>query len=646
MESRYNYTIVALDEEHVDEICEDIKYQYENNIADLALFEMPLSPEGNPVMDKAEMYLVVYDKFREKLARMGLECGILVQSTIGHGVYMNESAPYQHCVGRVGGKTEYRYCPYDDGLRKYFRDVMAKLAARKPKAIMVDDDFRLMFSWGKGCACPLHMKKFHELTGTQMTREELNARIAHFGEDDPVVKAYIKTQEDSVLGAAKAMREGIDSVDKSIKGIFCGSGIAVEFAAQIAEILAGKGNPSVVRLHNGVYTPVGTKGFSAPLYRMAQQAVFIRDKVNVLLAENDTCPHNRYAMSARQLHSFLIGAVLEGTVGTKRWITKLDNFEPKSGKAYREILAKNSGAYVKIAELVKNMTPVGCRIPLYKKPYYGLADKEWDKLYDGWSRCALDRLGLPLYFSEKIGGAVFLEGEVDKRFNDCELKEMLSGTVIMASDTAERLIARGFGEYIGVGIREYTGPTMSGEKILPGGKHCSVQKNAKEIVIERKAAVAASVIYHGYDDGKGLEELFPGSTIYKNSLDGTSIVFAGTPVCEYYYTEGFSFLNASRKEQLVQLLRESGNLPIYYDGDAEMYMRAGRLPGGEMCVVLFNLGFDPIEQPELFSEDDVSELSVLYPDGSLRKCEFIKENGRIIPKLTVEALLPEVLILK
>lgn len=56
MKSNHNYTIMPLDERYVEEICQDIKYQYENNIASLALFKMTLVAEGNPVKNKAETF--------------------------------------------------------------------------------------------------------------------------------------------------------------------------------------------------------------------------------------------------------------------------------------------------------------------------------------------------------------------------------------------------------------------------------------------------------------------------------------------------------------------------------------------------------------------------------------------------------------
>ena len=39
------------------------------------------------------------------------------------------------------------------------------LAAAEPDGIMLDDDFRLMFRPGGGCACPLHLSRFERLYG-------------------------------------------------------------------------------------------------------------------------------------------------------------------------------------------------------------------------------------------------------------------------------------------------------------------------------------------------------------------------------------------------------------------------------------------------------------------------------------------------
>jgi hypothetical protein len=77
--------------------------------------------------------------------------------------------------------------------------------------------------------------------------------------------------------------------------------------------------------------------------------------------------------------------------------------------------------YKTLINLASEMSPVGCCIPVLNKPYYGLDSDEWDKRYDGWARCVLERLGLPLYFSKTPDNAVFLEGDIVKNFTDEEI---------------------------------------------------------------------------------------------------------------------------------------------------------------------------------------------------------------------------------
>ena len=642
----YDFTIMPLDERYVEEICNDIKEQYEKGIAKLALFMMTLVPEGVPPKNKVDGFCRTYDLFRNRLAKMGLECGILVQASIGHGYPLNEMFPFQRYVGRLDGEEKNKVCPYDSDFREYFKGVMRTLAEHEPKAIMIDDDFRLLYFDGKGCACKLHMDRFNELAGTSMSREELNEYIIKYGEDSEYTKLYIETQRESLVGAAKAMREGIDSVDPSIPGMYCTSGKSCEFAADIARELAGKGNPSVVRTYNGVYCPVGTKRFTTPLYRTAEQIAILKKNVDVFLAESDTCPQNRYAMSAQHLHSFLVGAILEGIVGSKRWLTRLTNYEPMSGLAYRKCLAKYSGFYASLKKLVADIKPLGCSIPVFDKPYYSLNESDFKQLSsDGWSAYFLERVGLPMYFSSGEHDVLFLEGDVDSRYSDEEIKELLGGNVVLASNTAKNLNKRGFADLIGVEVSEWRGKAITGEIINFDGNICNAQKNSMELRPIDDSVLVDSYAYHSSDGNITKEILFPASTVYKNRLGGTAIVFSGTPVSKFYYTEGFSFLNETRKRQFVRMLQSIDRLPVYYPEDAEIYMRAGYTSDGKLFVTVFNLGFDILDELPLFVEENVCSVEILCADGSQKNCDFATENNNIIIKTEVKVLDPIVLII-
>lgn len=639
----YTYSIVSLDTEHIDEICQDIRQQYRDGISTSALFVVKLVPEGNPPIDKAGIECAKIDLFRDKLAESGDTCGILVQCSIGHGYPLNSMFPFQKVVNLTDGKELSICCPYDEGFRSYIRSAMTILAAHHPDSIMVDDDFRLLTRSGRGCACPKHMAEFNRRAGTNLSREELLEIVRNPAtEENRKLKAiYEQTQAESLEGAAMAMREGIDAVNPSLQGSFCACG---DPAGNIAKILAGKGNPSILRVNNGNYTAPGARGLSTHMFRAALQANLECNRADVYLAETDTCPQNRYSTGAQSLHAHFTGSILEGMNGAKHWITRLAAYEPASGKAYRKVLGKNSGFYETLANMVPTLRWLGCRIPLptrleidYNKPPY-------DNNYNGWATCVLERMGLPMYFSPKAGGAVFLDNGYDALFSDEEISEFFRGTVFLSSGAADSLNRRGFGKMTGVQVRDWNGRNISGELLAVNGQTCAKQMDSKELVPVRAVRVN-SVAYH-IPDGKRKEDLFPVSTTYCNPSGGTTHVFSGTPTAPFTYSTAFSFLNESRKLQMIRLLEETGNLPIYYPEDAEVYLKAADTPDGKLFCAFFNLGFDILEEIPLVVKQQVKQVKMLRPNGIFENVIFHMENDRCTVETPAYTLNPVILILE
>jgi len=643
----YKFSIMRLDTEHLEEVCQDIAEQYRTNATNMALFSMSLAPEGNPPADKATAFCKKYDLFRDRLNELGCECGILVQSTIGHGYKLNLVKSFERYLGRSTGEVRNIYCPYDEGFREHFKNALATIAKHSPKVIMIDDDFRLMQGPGRGCACSLHMKRFSELTGKNMTREELNAHIKAHPYNDTLTDAFIETQREAVVGAAKIMREGIDSVDPTIQGAYCCAGKGAEFGAEIANILAGKGNPSIIRLNNCLYAPVSTKNFSRRLTMASYQLAQLKDKVDIPVSENDSLPQNRYGGTGAQFfHSHFVHALLLGAKGAKIWITR-SPAEAKSGKPYRKILAKNSGMYDKLSELANEFKPFGCCIPVTKFPAYDLENEDpWVGYNDGWAVNLLERLGLPLYYSKDPKDAIFLEGDVDKRYTDDELKELFKHTVILASDTAKRIADRGLAELTGVNVKAWNGQNISGEIVFINNNNTQRQKNAQKLIPLNDGVEILSEAYYTPDGGTTKIVLFPASTMYKNPLGGTSIVFCGTPISLHNYLEGFSFLNETRKLQLTTLLSANGLLPIYYSGDIEMLAQAGKISDDRILAVFTSLGYDILDELELCCDTEIHSIEKMKPNGDFEPVEF-KQNGKtVIVDTSVNPVDPIVLCIK
>lgn len=640
------YSIMPLDTEHTDGICEDIREQYESGVCTCALFSMTLVPEGNPPVDKVGPLCRKYDRFRERLDAMGVPSGILVQASIGHGWVLGEMFPYQQVVQLVDGKKPNTVCPYDEGFRKYIGDALRMIASHAPAHIMIDDDLRLLFRPGGGCACPLHLSRFAELSGERLDREELLCAVR--GRDaraERLSACFVETQRESLVECARVMRAAIDAVDPSIPGSFCCVGTSAEFSAEIARELAGKGNPTVVRINNAKYSSLGAKYFTESFLRCASASAKLKRDVDVILAETDTCPQNRYSTSARSLHTHFTGSILEGASGAKHWITRLASHEPESGRAYRRILGKYRGFYQTLSELVPTLAPRGFRIPVGKTAKYPLGEPwvQCPDAGDDWSRCVLERLGLPLYFSAEKGGVACLSGDSDRAFTDAEILEMLHGPIFLSSDAAQSLAERGFGKYLGVEVREWHGKTPTAESLSVNGNRCTCQMQTRELVPLSSEVREDSTVVHSLDK-MHFERLFPGTTVYDNALGGKVFVFCGTPRAEHHITQAYSFLNYSRKLQLTRLLDEAGELPLWYPEDEEVYLRVADMKDGGLFCAIFNLSSDSIEDTVLACKRGVSRIERLNASGEWESVSFAPAgDGKYRLVLTVEHLLPEIL---
>lgn len=213
-------SITPLDTDHIEEICQDLKDQQDRGISTCAMFMMTFHPEGTPPIPKAEYFCRKYDLFHEKLEKMHVKHGVLVQSTLGHGVFrLNSAHPFQMVIPLSGKGFETKTCPLDEGFHQYIKEQMKILASRNPEIILIDDDMGILYGSAKGCSCPLHMAEFNRIAGTNMTRAELWAHTQGTSEEDKYyTDIYVKLQQDALTNVARIMREGIDEVNPSIQG--------------------------------------------------------------------------------------------------------------------------------------------------------------------------------------------------------------------------------------------------------------------------------------------------------------------------------------------------------------------------------------------------------------------------------------------
>lgn len=646
-----NLSITAMDTDHIDEICEDLIDQQRSGVSTHAMLMMTFNPEGTPAVDKATEQCKKYDLFRKRLDAAGAKHGVLVQATLGHIIVPSEPYEFQPSVFlSTGEERVVTCCPLDPNFRRYIKGQFKTLAKHKPSIVMIDDDMGLIYKSTKGCACKYHMAEFNKRAGTNMSREELYLHTQGNSEEDKhYTEIYVGVVRDGLVGAAKAMREGLDEIDPTIQGAVSGiyTSSFCEFSGDVAAAFAGKNNPKIVRMNGGAYSAQaragGARYFTNYMCRAALLRECVKDKVDIFLAETDACSHNRYATSAAMLHSHFTASILEGASGAKHWITRLCGYEPDSGRAYRKKLAKYAGFYERLIKYAGELKPFGCRIPLFTSQNYQLKPTEFSENFSAWSACVLERLGLPTYFSNDVGGAVFLDDFSAGCFNKDEISSFLSGTLLLSAVAAKKLNDLGFIEYTGVEVDAWNGKVIYGERI--GKNRIAAQYGVMHLNPINDKVEALSAVVYREPKNNVLIDLYPGTTRLKNSLGGEVIVFSGSPDMPFKYFTSFSMLNEVRKRQLIEILSESGNLPLYYPEDAELYLRAGYLPDGRIMAAVFNLSHDVLEELPLVIDRPVMHVERLNEIGEAVECEFEYENGKLTIKRSVLTLDPLVLFI-
>ena len=73
---------------------------------------------------------------------------------------------------------------------------------------------------------------------------------------------------------------------------------------------------------------------------------------------------------------------------------------------------------------------------------------------------------------------------------------------------------------------------------------------------------------------------------------------------------------------------ESGNLPIYYPGDAEIFLEGGYI-GSEIVCKFLNIGLDVLDEITLVCQNKVNKIQMLTSDGNKKELAFTSEGNTI-----------------
>jgi hypothetical protein len=598
---------------HEAELAADAERLLELGVCTHIACMMTLVPESDPPVDKAKILGEQFLAFRHAFKADAARVGILAQASIGHGWAPDERAPYQKIV-RPDGTEAYQMCPLDPSFRDYIREAFRHLASLSPAFFMIEDDFRLL-TGRNGCYCPLHLMEMGRRLGREFTRESLLDIVRA---DLAAARAWDAVLLDSLMSLASVIREAIDETDPAIPGSFCACYGDIRHAGPLARCLAGAGHHPVVRINNGRYLCAEMRSFPVRMVHGAAQVAALDPDVTIL-AETDPCPHNRYSTGAHLMHAHYTGSILDGCHGAVHWLTRTATHQSASGAAYREILTRHQGFYATLFRAVQESTPAAyIAAALPSVPVFNPAPDYGDNGGSAKTWAAIvGVLGLPCNYARMPDLPAMMTGEDMDVFSDDDLRRLLRNGLLLDGPAAEALTRRGFAEDIGVRAEGWRGPGVSAER----WGTVILSRDARYSRLEPIAPVVrihSTLLHRKSGVSEDASEVGPAVTLFENAAGGrVAVLAAGTGYRNTLTDPGLSFYDEDRKRELVELLAFvcGGPIPLYYPGDAEIYLKLRRFADGSYLLAVFNLGHDPLETIPLVAAQPLVRVERLAPDG-------------------------------
>lgn len=605
----------------------------------IVLYSLTLHPEY-PAYENLKKAAESFRKFKNLLAGTDVEVGILLQAILGHWPRQDkEIDPWQRTVN-VNGELV-RFCPLDPGYQEYIRKVGETLAKEKPAFFMIDDDVRA-YSPHAECFCPLHAKEFSRRMGKDYTPQELVEAVKKSQKGEKEFETFLKLQREIPEGVASLVREGLDSVDPSIPGASCMAGVEARFSGQISMKIASRHQKSpIMRIANAFYMESSHKDFAYVLFRTMSYFEQHCKKIPFMLDEADTFPHHLYSRSSRNFHTKLTSSAFLGLKGAKVWFVNMHRNDTPISRRYTEELSRNRGLYQTLAREAGDSQRSGVIIPLHKNYLCNTPIQGDEYMYErfSWAETHLGMFGIPYRVSFDLGenGVYLISGaQTIRRFNDEELKTLLSGKLLLDGAAATEVTRRGFAGYLGVTaeqkpikfhLEKARNPllTMRLDR-LPEVPFLTVTDPAAEILTD--------LCYKPRSCDNELEKVAPGTVLFRNKLGGHICV---TAFCTVW--RGNNQLEENRKDFLLALLDQLNGeaLPFVVMDYQNVAALTREKANGETLMAVYNINFDRLD-PISIRCAKPSSVEFLAPSGEWKKLEFSYENGIALLSYGLECL--------
>jgi hypothetical protein len=564
---------------------------------------------------------------RMKLAReRGYRSGINILATIGHHEENLENSLRGNCTPMTdidGRVCRGSFCPNDENLRRYVREIYRAAASANPDYVWIDDDVRLAghMPLNLTCFCDNCLAIFEKETGAKYTRESFKKAVNEgpIEEKLKLRRAWLQHNRNTIARLFRLIEETAHEIRPALPlGFMTGDRFfeGYDFAAW-AKILAGPNHvPVNWRPGGGFYQDLNTAELAGKSHDIGRQVSRLPDEVLSIQSEIENFPYQRLKKAANIVVLEASSHIAAGSTGAAFNVLSfydepLDEFEPlvaeiRKARPFLDLMARSLGRS-KIAGIQT----------FWNEDSYATANLTAGSWFDSAALLPsyeIYDIGLPACYSQKQASVIILGKDNVYALSRNELEALLSRGVYMDAETVRKLNDMGFRDLTGfevVGSEKADRIEKFSDHALNGtfagrrrdGRQSFLGWRVPAYVLKKiddKAQILSGLI--DYAD----KETAPCTMgIFENRLGGRICVSG-------YYP--WTFLeNLSKSSQLKSVFRwlSRDTLPGYIASFHKINLWIREPQNGKIALAFTNASFDEAENVVLMLRTE-SQTATIY----------------------------------
>lgn len=395
-----------------------------------------------------------------QVRKRGYRTDINILTTIGHHEENLENSLKGNysCMTNIDGQVCHgSFCPNNENMREYIRDIYQLTTQANPDYIWIDDDVRFgHMPIGYGCFCDNCLNIFENETGIKYTGESLK-KAFNEGQAEEKLKireAWLKHNRNAISYLFELIEKTVHDINPTLPlGFMTGDRFFEGYDFENwAKVLSGPNHAQVIwRTGGGYYQDTNTNELVGKSHDIGRQVSVLPEEVVSIQSEIGNFPYQRLKKAARIVALEACSHIASGCTGAAfnvltLYDEPLDEYEPLVAKLHEsrqffDLMAKTLGR-----------SPISGIQTFWNKNSYItglLADGNWINSWNPLFSHEFYDIGLPICYSGKNAQVTILGKDNIFTLSKDEIRSLLSGGVYMDAEALRQLNEMGFGELTG-----------------------------------------------------------------------------------------------------------------------------------------------------------------------------------------------------